>query len=286
MSSQQVYDKLIKLYDEGVSKSDTKLLNDFLSDETYRLLKSDKAYYLQILQLRSGAFTLFGDLKSAGQQYAEGYDLCVDSSKWIYCYNWALIYLIELNLNRGDDKLKESFTEAIKILDKALLILPHDKNASYYKLAINNIKAFMYMCTGDIAKAKTSMYDNIFVPIPISDYNDKEALQFLFSHLTKGISIAIELRDEKLLLNILNVIAVDDELMMGDSSLFNKFYSVLVATFDMRPEFIMEFNNLFRIKDKLNKYSPIFTEFLALVGNQKTEELETFFLKFNKSTNE
>lgn len=280
MSSKQIYDKLIKLYEEGIAKSDSKLMQAFLSDNTYKLLHADKAYYLQILQLRSGAYTLFGELQNAGKQYADGYDSCVDSSKWIYSYNWALVYITELSLDRGEDKLKQSFYSAIEVLEKSLSVLPHNNNTPYYKLAINNLKAFMHLCVGDLSAAKATMYTSEFVPIPISDYNDKEALQFLFAHFTKGIAVAVELKDETLLMNMLKVIAVDDELMMGDTSLFNKFYSILVNTFDMRPEFIMEFNSLYRIKDKFGKYLPRFAEFLTLVGGQKNDELESFFTEF------
>jgi hypothetical protein len=83
-------------------------------------------------------------------------------------------------------------------------------------------------------------------------------------------------------MNLVKVISIDDNVLHNEQVLFKLFYETLVSAFDLRAEFITEFNSLFKIKDSLNEVVPNFAEFLSLIGEQDFDKLNDFFNEFYK----
>ena len=73
---------------------------------------------------------------------------------------------------------------------------------------------------------------------------------------------------------------MDDALLNSEQSFFKVFYETLVSAFDMRAEFITEFNAMFKIKDSLKAVAPSFSKFLNLIGDQDLDKLDVFFKDF------
>lgn len=280
MTTENIYKSLVELYNKGITEKDPKIIREFLNDNTHIALKDDPRFYLEILQHRAAAFALFGELSEAGQEYAKGYDLCSTSGKWVYGLNWALQYMAEFSINRGKAKLNEVLSEALPVLEQAEKDLVFDQYREFYQLALSNVKAFILMSLGEKEKALAIYKEVKFIPVPIPAYNDKEALQLLFAHYTKGLAVAIEYKDTELLNNLLKVISLDDALLQNEKNLFKLFYETLVSTFDMRAEFITEFNAMFKIKDSLKTIAPNFARFLELIGEQDFDKLDVFFKDF------
>ena len=280
MTTENIYKSLVELYNKGITEKDPKIIREFLNDHTHIALKDDPQFYLEILQHRAAAFALFGELSEAGQEYAKGYSSCSTSGKWVYGLNWALQYMAEFSINRGKAKLKEVLSEALPVLEQAEKDLVFDQYREFYQLALSNVKAFILMSLGEKDKALAIYKDAKFTPVPIPAYNDKESLQLLFAHYTKGLAVAIEYKDIKLLKNLLKVISLDDDMLQNEQSFFKLFYETLVSTFDMRAEFITEFNGMFKIKDSLKTVAPSFARFLTLIGEQDFDKLDVFFKDF------
>lgn len=280
MTTENIYKSLLELYNKGIAEKNPKIIREFLNDHTYIALKDDARFYLEILQYRAAAFALFGELNEAGKEYAKGYSLCSTSGKWVYGLNWGLQYLAEFSINRGKTKLHESLKEALPVIEQAEKDLVFDQYREFYQLCLSNVKAFFLMCVGERSEALAVYKDAKFTPVPIPAYNDKESLQLLFAHYTKGLAVAIEYKDVVLLNNLLQVISLDDALLQNEKNLFKLFYETLVSTFDMRAEFITEFNTMFKIKENLKPVAPNFTRFLTLIGEQDFDKLDTFFKEF------
>jgi len=280
MVSENIYKSLVELYNKGITEKDPKIIREFLNDNTHVALKDDPRFYLEILQHRAAAFALFGELSEAGQEYAKGYSSCSTSGKWVYGLNWALQYMAEFSINRGKAKLNEVLSESLPVLEQAKKDLVFDQYREFYQLTLSNVEAFMLMSLGEKEKALAVYNGAKFTPVPIPAYNDKEALQLLFAHYTKGLAVAIEYKDIKLLNNLLKVISLDDALLQNEKNLFRLFYETLVSTFDMRAEFITEFNAMFKIKDSLKTVAPGFARFLTLIGEQDFDKLDVFFKDF------
>ena len=280
MTTESIYKSLVELYNKGITEKEPKIIREFLNDNTHIALKDDPRFYLEILQHRAAAYALFGELSEAGQEYAKGYSSCSTSGKWVYGLNWSLQYLAEYSLNRGKAKLTEILSEALPVLKQAEKDLVFDQYREFYQLTLSNVKAFILMSLGEKDKALAVYKDAKFTPVPITDYNDKEALQLLFAHYTKGLAVAIEYKDTQLLKNLLKVISLDDALLNSEQSFFKVFYETLVSAFDMRAEFITEFNAMFKIKDSLKTVAPSFSRFLSLIGDQDLDKLDVFFQDF------
>ena len=279
---EQVYKSLIESYNKGIQEKNPQLIREFLNDTKVDELKDIPQFYLEVLQLRAGAFALFGELKEAGEEYRKGYSSCSANGKWVYGLNWALQYMAEFSFKRGDEKIQEAMEAGVEVLNQAFADLPEDKYKEFYHLCLTNVKGFMLLTQGKKEEALQLFGETKFTPVPIPDYNDKESLQMLFAHYTKGLAVAIELKDIQLLMNLLTVISIDDQVLHSQENLFRLFYETLVSAFDMRAEFITEFNAMFKIKDALNGLCPNFSEFLALIGEQDFDKLDQFFNGFYK----
>ncbi len=280
MDIQEKYQQLTAQYDKGVQEKDPKAIQQFLEDSKGDDLKDNKQFYLEILQLRASAFLLFGELDNAGEELRKGHPLCSDSGKWIYDLNWALQYMAEFSFKRGGEKIQHAVQQGIEVLNTAQKEIPEEEFSEYYRLTVNNVKAFMLMVLGQNKEAVKCYEGCNFTPVPVSAYNDKEILQVLFANYTKGFAAAIENKDLTLLKNLLKVISIDDNLLMNEKNIFRLFYETLVSAFDMRAELIAEFNALFKIKDVLEPFLPNFSEFLTLIGEQSFEKLDQFFVDF------
>lgn len=276
---EEIYQFLIELYNKGIQSKDPKVIREFLNNNSVELLKDEARFYLEILQLRAASFSLFGELNEAGDEYRKGYSSCSTSGKWVYGLNWALQFMAEFSFKRGKEKVQEAMNNGIIVLDQALIDLPFDKYRDFYYLCLSNVRAFMLLNSDRREEALRSYDDCRFTPVPIAEYNDKESLQILFAHFTKGIAVAIELKDYDLLMNLMKVISIDDQTLESDGSLFRVFYETLVSAFDMRAEFITEFNAMFKIKETLENTTPHFAEFLSLIGEQDLDKLDLFFQK-------
>ncbi|WP_421919481.1 hypothetical protein [Marinifilum sp.] len=281
-TNKEIYQALIQSYNKGIQEKNPSLIRDFLMDRSVDNLKNDAAYYLEILHLRAGAFSLFGELHEAGEEYRKGYCSCSKSGKWIYGLNWALQYMAEFSFKRGDEKIVNAMKEGVKVLDQAFLDLPEDKYQEFYHLCLSNVKAFMLLTSGKRDEALALFNDCKFTPVPIPEYNDKESLQMLFANFTKGFAVAIELKNLDLLMNLMKVISIDDQVLYSQGNLFRVFYETLVCAFDMRAEFITEFNAMYKIKDALKNPAPEFASFLDLIGEQNFDKLDEFFKGFEK----
>lgn len=274
---ENIYKALIEEYNKGIQAKDPKLIREFLNNTAVDQLKDDPRFYLEILQLRAGSFSLFGELTEAGEEYRKGYSSCSTNGKWVYGLNWALQFMAEFSFKRGDEKIQDAMEKGVAVLEQALQDLPNDKYTEFYHLSLSNVKAFMLLSSGKKEEAKNVYKDCKFTPVPIPEYNDKESLQTLFSNFTKGIAVAIELKDYDLLMNLMNVISIDDQIMQAEGMLFRLFYETLVSAFDIRAEFITEFNAMFKIKDELKGIAPHFANFLSLIGEQDFDKLDVFF---------
>jgi len=277
---EKIYKSLIEEYNNGIQGNDIDLIQRFLNNEAVESLKENTGFYLEILQLRAAAFSLFGKLNEASEEYRKGYSYCSNNGKWIYGLNWALQFMAEYSFNRGEEKIYEAMENGIAVLNQAFLDLPENKYQEFYRLSLTNVKAFMLISVGKREEALKTYDEFKFTPIPIPEYNDKESLQMLFANYTKGLAVAIELKNLRLLMNLLKVISIDDQVLNNQNNVFSLFYETLVSSFDMRTEFITEFNAIFKIKDALQSVFPNFSKFLGLIGEQDFDKLDVFFQEF------
>ncbi len=279
MREREIFEALEQEYQLALNNQDGASIQAILNNPVVESLRSVPEYYIKGLQLRATAFTLFGELDMASEEYAMAFDfLDEDADRAKFLLDWALIFLAELSIGRGEAHRVDAMSKGIVLLEKATWEMGEDD--IYGQMTIANVKAFMLLQQGDVQAASEVYEDIVFEPVPLSRVNDKNDLVDFFSHIHKGLAVAIETEDVSLLVKMIRCISIDDESLTTDQSLFKLFNTTIGFLFELREEFTHEFNTLFRLKDKLREATPNYAKFMDLIGEQDFEELTQFFEGF------
>ena len=274
-----IYQELIALYTSGVETQDAPKLNAFVRDDRVLVFKDEatQEQYITLRQYRAECFILFG-------MFAEGVKECrlalafADKKQhWEIYLLWAKLHQIQFLHSEGAVTLKAVAEAAIMVSRKGRESVSSNKEAEYKKLSFANIEAFFMLYLGQRDAAKALYTSFKFSPIPIPQYNNEEALPYLFAYYSKGLAVAIELQDEALLRGLLKVISIDDETLYGEKSLFSIFHSTLVTTMDTHPSFATAFNQLFQLQEKTKGEMKELNFFLTSISANMTQALELAF---------
>ncbi len=281
MRERDIFEALEEAYQTALANQDAAAIQSILNNPVVESLKPSPEFYIKGLQLRATAFTLFGELEMASEEYAMAYEfLDEDADRAKFLLDWALMFLAELSIGRGEAQRVDAMSKGIVLLEKATWEL--DEDDVYGHMTLANVKGFMLMQQGDLTSAIEVFEDTSFDPVPIPRVNDAEDLVDFFSHIHKGLSVAIEAKDVQLLIRILTCISIDDESLTADQTLFKLFNTTISFLFELRPEFTHEFNTLFQLKDKLRDAMPNYAHFMDLIGQQDFEALTLFFASFHR----
>ena len=226
---------------------------------------------------------MFGEFIEAEEEYEEGLDTCPPQLKWEYLVNWAISNFTIFSITTDMTEILPYLNKSLLLLDAAIVESGREPNHEYALLSINNVKAFIFMIMNDEKSARQVYKADLgFVKaVPVDDFNNKKKLQFLFANYFKGLAVAIELKDKKLLMKLLTIISIDDGVLLGNHSLFKKFYVTMIDTFDTREEFGTEFNTLFRLCNNFKEPMPVYRNFLELMSKPDFEGLDKLFSEFS-----
>lgn len=285
MQEQSIFDTLQEEYNLAIQNQDGAALQNLLRSPVFESLKGNPELYVQGLKLRASAFTLFGELDSASEEYEIAFDyLDEDEDKWPFYLEWALLYMAELSIARGEAYRIQAMQKGIYFLDKGALEI--EESAIYDRMTWANLKAFMLLQMGDREAAMDCYQDIVFEPVPIHAVNDPNELQEFFTHINKGLGSAIELQNLDLLMNMIRTISIDDESLSQEQTLFQLFNTTIGFLFELREDFAKEFNTLFRLKEKLAEGMPVYGQFLTLIGQQDFETLNSIFEQFHTTNHD
>ena len=274
-----IYERLEELYAKGVAEQDAKVLNAFVRDDEFLMLKTPdtKAQYIALRLYRAECFILFGSFNDGIKECRLALAFAEKSQHWGIYMLWAKLHYIQFVHSEGKVARQAVAEAAVMIARKGRAAVVNSDDAGYQRLSFINIEAFFMLYLGQHDDAK-ALYSTLkFKPVPISQYNDKEALPYLFSNFAKGLSVAIELKDEKLLRQLLSVISIDDQMIYSKESLFKIFHSTLITTMDTHPNFATDFNQLFQLKDKCKEELKELNFFLTSITSNMMQALELAF---------
>lgn len=280
MRTVEIYDNLVSQFEKGIADNNSKMIQDFLNSTRVESLKESPDQYTVIKELRAKAYTLFGKFMDADVEYKEGLEYCLEAQRCEYMVNWALSNLTLLSITNDPKEYVPTLRLGLKLLDEAEKYAANYVSEEYALLTLANVKAFFLILINENELAKTCYSECLFTPVPVDVYNDKDAMQMVFANYFKGLSVAIELKDKELLMNLMKVISIDDGVLYGDHGLFKKFYVMMMDAFDSRSEFGSEFDNIFRLMNKVEGAYPNLKEFMKLIGKPDFENLEKMFSSF------
>jgi hypothetical protein len=276
------YQELIDLYQTGIANQDAKRLNAFVRDDRVLAFKDeeDRQRYVTLRQCRAECFILFGQFSDAIKECRLALAFASKAVHWTVYMLWSKLHYLQFIHTDGKDSLQAVAEAAIMVSSKGRQAVKNSKDAEYQCLAFANVEAFFRVYLGQHDEAKLLYKDFKFAPVPIPQYNDETALSYLFSNYAKGLAVAIELQDEKLLKDMLKVISIDDQMLYGKQSLFKIFHGTLVTTMDTHPMFSNEFNQLFQIQPKVKEEMKELNFFLTSIKANMMEALEVSFNVF------
>jgi len=278
----QTYQELVNQYSTGVSTQDAKLLNAFVQDDRVLQFKHAdyREEYVTLRLYRAECFILFGLFSEAIKECRLALVFADKKQHWEVYMLWSKLHYLQFVHTDGDLHLKAIAEAAILVSQKGKKSVVSGKDAEYKRLAFVNVEAFFLAFLGQGEAIKALYSDCKFTPIPITQYNDQQALSYLFTNYAKGLAAAIELKDEALLRNLLKVISIDDQTLLGGQSLFKIFHTTLVTTMDTHPQFSTEFNQLFQLQDKIKGQMKELNFFLTSISANMMQALEVAFNVF------
>lgn len=277
-----LYCRLEDCYFKGIAAQEAKVLTDFVRDDSFLVLKTPdtKAEYTAMRLYRAESFLLFGHFTEAIKECRLALAFAEKSQHWEIYMLWTRLHFIQFLQTEGALSLRAVAEAAVLLAQKGRASVLPSNDAGYQRLSFINIEAFFMLYLGERETAKTLYSTLKFNPIPIPQYNDKEALPYLFVSMAKGLAVAIELKDEKLLRNMLKVISIDDQMLYSKASLFKIFHATLVTTMDTHPNFATAFEQLFLLKDKTSDELKELNFFLNSISSNMTPALELAFSVF------
>lgn len=278
----ELYQDLVTQYTDGVTNQDAKLLNAFVKDDRLLQFKTPehREQYITLRLYRAECFILFGMFNEAIKECRLALVFADKKQHWEVYMLWTKLYYLQFLHTDGTLHLKAIAEAAILVAQKGYSSVVSGKDTDYKRLAFLNVEAFFLLYLGQ-RDAVVALYVPVkFNPIPIPQYNDDQALSYLFTNYAKGLAVAIELKDEKLLRHLLKVISIDDQTLLGGESLFRIFHTTLVTTMDTHPQFATEFNQLFQLQEKVKGEMKELNFFLSSISANMMQALEVAFNVF------
>lgn len=282
MSLSAVYKELQNQYEVGVEQQDAKALNAFVRDDRVLLFKSDdkRDEYVTLRMYRAECFILFGMFADGIKECRLALAFAKSKVHWEIYMLWSKLHYIQFIHTNDELGLKAIAQAGVMIAQKGRKAVNSSIVSEYQALAFANNEAFFNLYLGE-RDASADLYKGFkFTPIPIPQYNDDTALTYLFTNYAKGLAVAIELKNETLLRNLLKVISIDDQVLLGNKSLFKIFHNTLITTMDTHPQFATEFNQLFQLQDKVKAEMKELNFFLTSIKANMMDALEVSFNVF------
>lgn len=275
-----LYLNIIAQYKTIVKSNRKSDMVNFLDRKEIALFKDFPEIYSQLRSLRGNVAAMVGDFNRVEKEYKLGFSQCSLDTRWEYLFDWGKAYwLIFFAVGTKEDKERA----ALKIIEKVNEVeanLGDVAEKEFYRIVLAGLKGFMHIYLGENSTAEEVLRNCIFTPVPIPQYNDKKALNRLFSNYFKALAVAIELKDKDLLRKLITVISIDDQTLLSEQNLFKLFHFTLMNTIDLRPEFSAEFNSFFQISPALAPAFPNLRFFIDLIRVNDQTALDRFFSTF------
>lgn len=276
MASFEIYLKVFtERYVNLLAKQDSNNLHVLLKEPIPEFDSSESRMVVSLHQQKARAYALFAENIEMDRHFEAAVSLIDQVEAWKLYLDWANLYLMQLRIPELQHSAQEIFENALQVIKRvSVASLKKDRYALW---AVSSFQSF---CEMGISKDKElpSVYKTLdYSPIPLSLVNNPQKIKEFYAHFFKSIAVAIEHRDEVLLLKLLKIISIDDAILMGEGTLLSKFQQTLNDSMDMRPEFAAEFNFIYALAPVLNSNFPNLNLFISYLEKQNFGGLHYFF---------
>jgi hypothetical protein len=267
------YTEFISKLAEAKSKNNPKEFQNLLYVVEPQWEAADQSYYVEYCQTKAGIFALFGenldldDWMQKALQFSEEKQRVEIYFKWINLY-WNLAKAVN-----DQAKLQAIFSSLFNVSSQAEKL----DMGKYDVFAFQSVRAFALAALGKHAELSEYFSSLKWEAIPTKLINNPLKLKYFYSQIYKMLIAALEIRSEKYLTSILQMITIDDALMVSNAPLFRKFNTVVMDIADIRGELATDFNSFYQLRKKWAGFLPNFSLFTMMIEEENQKGLDLFF---------
>jgi len=246
-----------------------KLLN--VVEPTWEI--EDQNHYVEFCQTKAGIFALFGESLGIDDWMKKALQFSNQNQRADIYYKWINLYWHMAKAVNDQAKLQAIFSSLFNISSQAILL----DMGNFDIYAFHSVRAFALASLGKHDELNEYFNSLKWEIIPTKLINDPLKLKYFYSQIFKMIIAALEIRNEKHLTKILQMITIDDALMASAGPLFQKFNTVVMDIADMRGEFATDFNTFYQLRKKWAGFLPNFSLFIMMIEEENKKGLDLFF---------
>ncbi len=267
------YTEFISQLSQAKSQNNPKAFQKLLTVIEPNWESDDQNYYVEYCITKAGLFALFGENLDMDNWMQKALQYSEKNQRVDVYFNWITLYWSLAKALSDQAKLQAIFSSLYNVSTQAEKL----EMGKYDIYAFQSVKAFSLAALGKHAELDEYFNSLTFLPIPTKFLNDNNKLRYFYSQIYKMLIAALEIRSEKHLYRILQMITIDDALMMSKDPLFRKFNTIVMDIADMRSELAVDFNTFYQLRKKWAGFLPNFSLFTMMIEEENLKGLDLFF---------
>lgn len=267
------YTEFIKQLEKARKSNNPTTFNKLLNIIEPDWVKEEQDIYVKYCINKAGIYALFGENLDMDNWMQKAVQFAQANQREDVYFQWISLYWSLTKAVQDQAKLQALFSSLFNVSSQALL----QKAGKYDILAFQSVKALTLAALGKHSELESYFNSLKFQPVPTKLLNNKNKLVYFYSHIFKLLVAALEMRNEKYVTKILQMITIDDALMMSSNPLFRKFNTVVMDIADMRSEFAIDFNAFYQLRKKWAGFLPNFSLFTMMIEEENIKGLNLFF---------
>lgn len=274
----QFYEQFLTRIEEARKGNDSQAFQKLMHVVEPDWEKEDQDIYADFCQTKAGLYALFGENLDLDDWMQKALQFSKPEMFSHLYFKWLLLYWHQLKALKQESKINANFSAIYNISEQAINM----EKDEYQQKAFQSMRILSLAALGKHEEVEIEMNQISFKQIPIKLVNDTTKIQYFYANIYKMLVAALEIRNEGLLLKVLNMITLDDLVILSKDPVFRKFNTIVMDIADIRPEFAADFNYFYQMRKQWAGFLPNFSLFTMMIeeGNQKG--LQLFFGSMTK----
>ncbi|OYT16207.1 MAG: hypothetical protein B7C24_08965 [Bacteroidetes bacterium 4572_77] len=269
----QFYQSFTQDFDKGIKENNPSIIADLIRRKAPSWEEEETENFLSYCISMASFNWMYGNNLDADEWMKKNIQFSPITKRTTSFSMWLQVYINQAVKLKKDSSLKKNISSVYNISTLALA-----QDMGYYdKMAFYAAQCFSLTFLGKHPEAR-SIYKAIkWKDVPSKLSNNPEKLKIFYAHIFKFFVVAIELKDQELLQNLLQMLTIDDGLLRSKQPLFRKFNQVVIDLADLREEFAKDFDLFYEQKTAWNGFLPNFSLFSMMIEKEDAKNLSYFF---------
>jgi len=233
----------------------------------------EQELFIEFCIQKAGIYALFGENLGIDDWMQKAVQFTAVAHRADVYFQWINLYWSLAKAVSDQAKLQAVLASLFNISVQAEQL----EMGKYDVYAFQSVRAFAMAALGKHADLNNYLKNLKWKAVPAKLINDKNKLGYFYAHIYKMLVAVLEIRNQKVLKQILYVITIDDALLLSDIPVFRQFNTIVMDVADMRPEFAHDFNTFYQLRKKWAGFLPNFSLFTMMIEEENVKGLDLFF---------